>query len=62
MHAHWKIAIPVQPTQKFSLRLKTKQRFAIVYRIEKRFCAFIVDATLDGNYPLTTRGKKNFAG
>jgi hypothetical protein len=31
IHADWKIAITVQPTQKFSLCLQTKQRFGIVY-------------------------------
>ena len=32
MHADWRIAITVQLSQKFSLCLQTKQRFAIVYR------------------------------
>ena len=62
MHADWKIAITVQPTQKFSLCLQTKQRFVIVYRLEKRFCALIISTNLESNDSLTTRWKKNFAG
>src|SRR5512133_3869432 len=61
IHAHWKIAITVQPTQKFSLCLQTKQRFGIVYRLEKRFCALILSTNLESNDSLTTRGNKNFA-
>ena len=62
MHADWKIAITVQPTQKFSLCLQTKQRFVIVYRLEKRFCALIISTNLESNDSLTTCGNKNFAG
>jgi len=36
----------VQPIQKFSLCLQTKQRFVIVYRLEKRFGAVIISAIL----------------
>src|SRR6266436_73967 len=55
VHANWKIAITVQPTQKFSLCLQTKQRFVIVYGLEKRFCALITRADLESNDSLTTR-------
>src|ERR1700730_7892307 len=55
VHAYWKIAITVQPTQKFSLRLQTKQRFVIVYGLEKRSCALILSANLDSNDSLTPR-------
>src|SRR5260370_12636340 len=55
IHADWKIAITVQPTQKFSLCLQTKQRFGIVYRLEKRFCALIISTNLKSNDSLTTR-------
>src|SRR5580765_7022988 len=46
VHADWKIAITVQPTQKFSLCLQTKQRFVIVYGLEKRFCALIISTNV----------------
>jgi hypothetical protein len=55
-HADWKIAVTVEPTQKFSLCVQTKQRFAIVYRIEKRACALIVTSNLESNYSLTACG------
>src|SRR5437660_11373118 len=61
-HADRTIAITLQPTQKFSLRLQTKQRFAIVYEIDKCLCALIIGANLKGNYSLTTCGQKDFAG
>src|SRR6266513_5565502 len=54
IHADWKIAITVQPTQKFSLCLQTKQRFGIVYRLEKCFCALIIRADLQSYDSLTT--------
>src|SRR6266513_6533624 len=54
VHADWKIAITVQPTQKFSLCLQTKQRFVIVYGLEKRFCALIISTNLESNVFLTT--------
>src|SRR5437879_3627204 len=59
---HWTIAITLQPTQKFSLRLQTKQRFAIVYETDKFLCALIIGANLEGNYSLTTCGQKDLAG
>src|SRR5438067_13042899 len=46
-HADWEIAISVQPTQKSSLRLETKQCFSVVYRINRSFCALIVGANLN---------------
>src|SRR6266481_9763008 len=55
VYADWKIAITVQPTQKFSLCLQTKQRFGIVCRLEKCFCALIIRADLESNDYLTTR-------
>jgi hypothetical protein len=55
MHADWKIAITVQATQKFSLCLQTKQRFTIVYRLDKRVCALIIRPNLERNNSLTTR-------
>ena len=55
-HADWKIAITVEPTKKFSLCLQTKQRVAVVYRIEKRACALIISSNLESNYALTTCG------
>ena len=61
VHADWKIAISVQPTQKFSLCLQTKQRFVIVHGLEKRFCALIISTNLESNDSLTTRWNKNFA-
>src|SRR5215208_4348009 len=61
MHANWRIAITVQSTQKFSLCPQTKQRFVIVYGLEKCFCALIIRADLDSNDSLTTRWYKNFA-
>jgi hypothetical protein len=54
VHADWKIAITVQPTQKFSLCLQTKQRFGIAYRLEKCLCALIIRANLESNDSLTT--------
>src|SRR5213596_2889877 len=62
IHADWKIAITVQPTQKFSLCLQTKQRFAIAYRLEKWPCNLIIRANLERNDSLTARWKKNFVG
>src|SRR5437899_4137778 len=59
---HWTIAITLQPTQKFSLRLQTKQRFAIVYETDKFLCALIIGANLEGNYSLTTCGQKDSPG
>jgi hypothetical protein len=55
VHADWKIAITVQPTQKFSLCLQTKQRLVIVYGLEKRLCALIISTNLESNDSLTTR-------
>jgi hypothetical protein len=55
VHANWKIAITVQPTQKFSLCLQTKQRFVIVYGLEKRFRALVISTNLESNDSLTTR-------
>jgi hypothetical protein len=55
VHADWKIAITVQPTQKFSLCLQTKQRFVIVHGLEKGFCALIISTNLESNDSLTTR-------
>ena len=52
------IAVTLQPTQKFSLRLQTKQRFAIVYDIDKFLCALIIGANLEGDYSLATGGQK----
>src|SRR5262245_504213 len=60
-HAHWKVAIAVQPTQKLSLCLQTKQRFGIVYRVEESLCALVIGAYLKRNYPLTAGGQKHFA-
>src|SRR5262249_35122558 len=60
-HPHWKVAIAVQPTQKLSLCLQTKQRFGIVYRVEESLCALVIRAYLKRNYPLTAGGQKNFA-
>ena len=62
MHGNWKITIALQPTQKFSLCVQTKQCFAIAYRLEKGFCAFIISANFESDDSLTTRGKKNLAG
>src|SRR6266540_3240550 len=62
VHADWKVAITVQPTQKFSLCLQTKQRFGIVYRLEKRFCALVIRADLESNDSLTACWKKNLVG
>jgi len=60
-NAYRTIAISLQPTQKFSLRLQTKQRFAIVYETDKFLCPLIIGANLEGNYSLTTCGQKDFA-
>src|SRR5262249_742039 len=62
MHADWKIAITVEPTQKFSLCLQTNQRFAIAHRLEKRFCALIIRADLESNDSLTASWDENFVG
>jgi hypothetical protein len=62
MHADWRIAITMQPIQKFSLCLQTKQCFAIAYRVEKRLCALIISAGLESDDSLTARWKENFAG
>src|SRR6266403_1354918 len=62
VHADWKIAITVQQPEKFSLCAQTKQRFEIVYRLEKRFCALIISTNLESNDSLTTPWNKNFAG
>src|SRR6266511_5527072 len=53
VHADWKIAITVQPTQKFSLCLQTKQRFAIVYRLEKCSCNLVISTNLESDDSLT---------
>src|ERR1051325_8354108 len=59
-HADWTIAITLQPTQKFSLRLQTKQRFGIVYDIDNRFYALIIGTNLQGDDSLTTCSQKDF--
>src|SRR5438874_6224867 len=46
IHAHWKVAIAVQQTQKFSLCLQTKQRVEIAYRLDECSCALIIKANL----------------
>jgi hypothetical protein len=57
--AHWTITITLQTSQKISLRLQTKQRSTIVYGIDNRLCALIVDANLKGDDSLTSCRQKN---
>jgi hypothetical protein len=58
--AHWTVTIPLQNTQKLSLRPQTKQRFTIIYEIGQWFCALIICANLKGNYSLAACRQKDF--
>src|SRR5438067_68614 len=60
-NADRRIAVALQQAEKLALRSQTKQRLAIVHRLDNRSYAFIISTNLKRDDPLPACGKKNFA-